>query len=175
MRCPLKLIQKYAPLRISDCPRPPRFSTTYGHANYSSTKYRPNSVTWVLFVYLSLSGGFTPCRDLRPSSGQEQTVAYLIRFGDDHYLMKETRRKPTTRTRCPTLFDKWHGICYRPIPTATHSGWTYEGLYLPNHGLLGDLIKVLRHKAHLNCRPVGPQSNTPTTRPRWPPQVEGSC
>ena len=26
--------------------------------------------------------------------------------------MNETRRKPTTRTRCPNHFDKWHGIFY---------------------------------------------------------------
>ena len=26
--------------------------------------------------------------------------------------MYETRRKPTTRTQCPTLFDKWHRIFY---------------------------------------------------------------
>ena len=32
-------------------------------------------------------------------------ITYL---GGDDYLINETRRKPTTRTRCPTLFDKWH-------------------------------------------------------------------
>ena len=50
-----------------------------------------------------------------------------------------------------------------------------EALYLPSHGGLGGgEVKVHRHKADLNCRPVGAQSNTPATRPRWPPQVEGS-
>ena len=34
---------------------------------------------------LRLSGGFTPCRHLRPSSGREHT----IQSGDDDYLMKE--------------------------------------------------------------------------------------
>ena len=29
------------------------------------------------------------------------------------------RRKPTTGTRCPTLFDKWHGILYKPSCTDT--------------------------------------------------------
>ena len=33
---------------------------------------------------------------------------------------------------------------------------------------------MLRHQADSNRRPVGPESNTPTTRPRWPPQVAGS-
>ena len=40
-------------------------------------------------------------------------ITYSV--GDDDYLMNETRRKPTTRTRCSTLFDKWHGIFYMPI------------------------------------------------------------
>ena len=30
-------------------------------------------------------------------------------------------------------------------------------------------VKVLWHEADLNRRPVGLQSNTPTSRPRWPP------
>ena len=59
--------------------------------------------------------------------------------------MNETRRKPTARTRCPTLFDKWHWILYmssrtdrldipRPLFTQPHRhGWTYQGLYLPSH------------------------------------------
>ena len=37
----------------------------------------------------------------------------------------------------------------------------------------GEVI-LLRHKADSNHRPVRPQSNTPTTRPWWPPQVGGS-
>ena len=45
---------------------------------------------------LSLSGGVTPCRHLRPSSGQEHTVVKVFHSGDDDYLMNETRRKPTT-------------------------------------------------------------------------------
>ena len=35
-------------------------------------------------------------------------------------------------------------------------------------------VKVLRDKADLNRRPVGPQSSTPTTRPPCPSQVGGS-
>ena len=65
-----------------------------------------------------LSGGFTPCRHLRPSSGREH-----IQSGDDDYLMNETRRKPTTGRQSPTLFDKWHGIFYMPsrIDEAAHT------------------------------------------------------
>ena len=47
-----------------------------------------------------------------------------------HYLINETRRKPTTRIRCPTLFDKWHGIVYAQ---SHRHGWTYQGLWLPSH------------------------------------------
>ena len=83
----------------------------------------------------SLSGGFTPCRHLRPFSGRE-----LIQSGDGDHLMNETRRKPTTGTRCPTL------------------SFVYPVMVV-------GLIKVLRHKADLNCRPDGLQSNTPTTIP----------
>ena len=89
---------------------------------------------------LSLSGGFTPCRHISPSLGREHTFFFsLLQSGDD-YLMNETRRKPTTGRRCPTLFDKWPGIFYmpsrrtrldipRPLITQSHRhGWTYQGL-----------------------------------------------
>ena len=69
-----------------------------------------------------LSGGFTPCRHLRPSSGREHTiVTYSVLLLD--YLMNETRRKPTTGRQSPTLFDKWHGIFYMPsrIDEAGHT------------------------------------------------------
>ena len=33
--------------------------------------------------------------------------------------MNETRRKPSTGTQCPTLFDKWHGTFYMPSRTDT--------------------------------------------------------
>ena len=74
-----------------------------------------------------------------------------VQSGDD-YLMNETRRKASTRTRHPTLFDKWHGIFYIclvaqtrldiPRPLITQS-WT-----------TGGKVKVLRHKADAK------QSNT---------------
>ena len=42
--------------------------------------------------------------------------------------MNETRRKPTTGTRCPTLFHKWHGIFYMPSHTDT-AGHTKALIY----------------------------------------------
>ena len=51
-----------------------------------------------------------------------------------HRVRNETRRKPTTRKRCPTLFDKWHRIFY--AQSHRHS-WTYQGLWLPSHGQPG--------------------------------------
>ena len=42
--------------------------------------------------------------------------------------MNETRRKPVTGTRCPTLFDKWHGFY---ISTSTDTaGDTKAFVYL---------------------------------------------
>ena len=90
----------------------------------------------------------------------------LFTQGDDDYLMNETRRKPTTGARCPTLFERWHVIFYMPsrTDTAGHTkafiftqshrhGWTYQGLYLPSHGSLGGKSKCSdRHKADSSCR-----------------------
>ena len=82
-----------------------------------------------------LSGGFTPCCHLRPSSGREHSLSST--FNPWWFLMNETRRKPSTETRCPTLFDKWHGIVH--MPSHTDTAWhtlTYpdrQGLYLPYH------------------------------------------
>ena len=81
------------------------------------------------------------------------------------------RRKPTTGTRCPTLFDKWHGIFYIPSRTDT-AGHTKAFIYLVMDHWVE--VKVLWHETDSNRRPVGPQSNTPTTRPRWPATVGGS-
>ena len=64
---------------------------------------------------LSLSGGFTPCRHLRPSSGREDTVI-TIQSGGDDYSMNETGRKPTTGTRYLTLQQ---GNFYMPSHTDT--------------------------------------------------------
>ena len=108
--------------------------------------------------------------------------------------MNERRRKPTTGTRCPrpTLFDKWHGIFYIPVAQtrldiprplflvlSLSGGFTSCRHLRPSSGrakafiypVMGE-VKVLRHKADLNRRPVGPQSNTPTIRPQWPPKLK---
>ena len=84
----------------------------------------------------------------------------FFQSGDDDYLMIEPRRKPTTGTRCLTVFNKWHRFLYtpsrtdtaghtkvfdypvtqtpldipRPLITQSHRhGWTYQGLWLPSH------------------------------------------
>ena len=104
-------------------------------------------------VIRSLSGGFTPCRHHRPSSGPEHSHK-LIQSGDDDYLMNDTWRKPITGTRCPTLFDVAQTRLDIPRPFITQSrldihvlinalitqshrhGWTYQGPLLPiiDHG-----------------------------------------
>ena len=81
--------------------------------------------------------------------------------------MNETRRKPTTGTQCPTLSDKWQGIFYMPSRTDTTD---IPRPLIPHWGER----QRAPAQGRLEPRPVGPQSNTPTTRPLWPPQVGGS-
>ena len=97
----------------------------------------------------------------RPSLGREHTVIALIQSGDDDYLMNETRRKPTTATRCPTLFDKWHGIFYAQ---SHRHGWTYQGLYLPRHGPLGgsQSVPAQGRLEPLTCRSTVEHTNHQT-------------
>ena len=54
--------------------------------------------------------------------------------------MDETRRKPTTGIKCPTLYDKWHGVFY--MASGTH-GHTKVCIY-PVMGHWGK-VKALRH------------------------------
>ena len=58
-------------------------------------------------------------------------------------------------------------------PVAYRYGWTYHGLRVPNHGPTEE-VKVLWYEADMctNRRPVGPQSTTPTTRPRGRPPAD---
>ena len=51
---------------------------------------------------LSLSGGVTPSRHLRPSSGRELTIVQLIQSGDDDHGMLPTgqRGRPTLNKDC---------------------------------------------------------------------------
>ena len=82
--------------------------------------------------------------------------------GGDDCLMNKTRRTPTTRTRCPTLFDKWRGVFYMPSCTDT-AGHTRAFDYpVVDHW---GKVKVLRHISIGRLRPVGPQSTMLTTRP----------
>ena len=60
------------------------------------------------------------------------------------------------------LYDKWHGIVC--VPSRTDTAGPIKVLYLPSHGQQGGGQSA---PADLNCRPVGPQLNTPTTRPRY--------
>ena len=59
-------------------------------------------------------------------------TTYSVSGGD---YLNETRRKPTTKTRYPTLFDKWHGIFYMTMHAQIRLGM--PSLYLPSLGSLG--------------------------------------
>ena len=96
---------------------------------------------------LSLSGGFTPCRHLRPSSGQEHRQLYNT-FSpvmmSSYRCMKLGGNLPP---RHDALFFSISGtgsfLCpdaqtrldiLRPLFTQSHRhGWTYQGLWLPSH------------------------------------------
>ena len=51
------------------------------------------------------------------------------------------------------------------MPSRTYTAGHTKAFIYPVMDKWGN-VKVLRHKADSNRRPVGPQSNTPTTRPR---------
>ena len=70
---------------------------------------------------VSLSGGF-------------KSKTYHIQSGDDDYLMNETRRKPTTGTRCPTLLISGTGSFIMSSRTDT-AGHTKTFIYpVMDHG-----------------------------------------
>ena len=115
-----------------------------------------------------VSGGFRPCRHLRPSSGREHTIVQLIQSGDDDYLMNETRRKPTTGRQSPSLSDKWHGIFYMPsrIDEAGHT----KAFEYPVAEHWGESRNVQFRRWDSNQHHIGPESNVlPTEPPRFPP------
>ena len=120
-------------------------------------------------LILSLSGGFTPCRYLSSSSGREYVQSYNL-FSP--MMMITWIKLRENLLPGPTLFDTWHGIFY--MASCTDTAWHTKAFDNPVMDHLGGGVKALRHKADLNRRPVGRQSNTPTTRPWWPPQVWGS-
>ena len=87
-------------------------------------------------------------------------VINSVRYNDG-YLINECRRKPTTGTRCPTFFDKWHRNFYMTSRTDTDG---HTKAFLPSYGSPGG-VKVLWQKAHSNRRPLGPHYS----RTRQPP------
>ena len=115
-----------------------------------------------LYNSLSLSGGFTPCRHLRPSSGRE----ILIRSGDDDYLMNETVGGSLPPTHDALLFSLGGTGSSINMPSRTNTVGPTKAFDYPVMGHWG--VKLLRYEADSNRRPVGPQSTTLTTRPRLP-------
>ena len=83
--------------------------------------------------------------------------SYLPQSSHDDYFMNQTRRKPTTRTWCPTLFNKWQRIFYKPshtdmarytkvfyYPVMGHGGGG-EGQSAPAQGRLNTPTTRLHH------------------------------
>ena len=107
----------------------------------------------------------------------ENIQPYIFQSGDDDYLMNETRKKPTTRARCPTLFvgHGWHGILYmlrtlyisRPLITQSwatggNSGWS--------------VFQVRRRRESTPCQSTTKTLTTIPPRPlsprrRWNPSA----
>ena len=86
--------------------------------------------------------------------------------------MNETRKKPTTRTGSPTLFNKWHRIFY--MPDTYRYSWTYQSPWLPSHGSLGGTqsgqfpmrgrLSTVAHANHQTTRtPPPPQLKAPSS------------
>ena len=84
----------------------------------------------------------------------KQTV--ILMSGDDDYLMNETRRKPTTGTRSPTLFDTWHRIFYM-LSRADTAGLNKTFHYPVAQTRLG-IIKAFDYPVRDHCE------NCPGTR-----------
>ena len=114
-----------------------------------------------LSLFWSLSGGFTPC--LRSSSEPEHTVVLLIQSSEDDYLMNETRRKPTTRTQCPTLFCGTGSFTCPVVQTQLD----IQRPLFTQSWITGMKVKVLRHKAYIfeppNCQSTVEHANHQTT------------
>ena len=55
-------------------------------------------------------------------------ITYSVR--DDDYLMDDTRRKPTTGTRCPTLLNKWRRVA---DPTTLHTVYRFACSIYKHH------------------------------------------
>ena len=129
---------------------------------YRSTPNTANSsFVWAL-------GGFAPCQHLRPSSGREHTVipyvipspAMMITW----WITLVTRRKPTTGTWCPTLFDEWHRIFYMPKPR-----WPAPSLRINYTPLLNSGVFSLMVGSSVLTAP--PRVGRPQGGPTAPPCV----
>ena len=95
-------------------------------------------------------------------SAAKNIQSLFIQSGNIDYLINETRRKPATATRYPTLFDKGHGIFYMPSRTDT-AGHTKAFDYpVMGHGGGGNSrwSFFFRCESEANRQPVDPQSNS---------------
>ena len=137
---------------------PPVFTNWYTLSCERSLSFHGNNCTFRVWV---LSGGFTPCRHLRHLSQNLFSAVMMITW-----RMKLAGNLPPGHDAL--LFDEWHGIFYMPsrTDTARHT----KAFVYPVMDHWGN-VKVLRNKVVSNRRPVGPQSNTPTTRLRRLPQL----
>ena len=112
---------------------------------------------------LSLSGGFTPCRHLRPSSGWDHRVIYItysiqwvemsLPPGHDALLFSISGTRSCVCPVAQTRLDI-------PKPLITQS-WTTGG----------GRVKFVSFQCQADSsrRPFGLQSTALTTRPWWPP------
>ena len=142
----------------------PQYATRWHYCRFLSLKI---AAAPLIKKSLGLSGGFMPCRHLRPSSRREHTIVELIQSGDDDYLMNESRRKPTTGRQSPSLFNKWHRIFYMPsrVDEAGHT----KAFDYPVAAHWGESRNVQFRGWDSNRQHIGLELNPlPTEPPRFP-------
>ena len=85
-------------------------------------------------------------------------------------LMNETRRKPTTGRKSPSLFYKWHGIFYMPsrIDEAGHTSAFGD----PAAEHWGESRNVRFRRWDSNRQHISPESNALPTEPTLLQQLE---
>ena len=96
------------------------------------------------------------------ASGLHQFID-IHKMSMPHYLMNETRRKPTTRRQSPSLFDKWHGIFY--IPSRIDEAGHTKAFDYPVAEHWGGRRNVQFRGWDSNRQHIGPQSNALPTEP----------